>query len=60
MLIKEIAHKTIDELPNDVGYNDIIYALYVKSKFEEGLKDLNNGKTLNMYEVENRLSKWLK
>jgi hypothetical protein len=60
MIIKDIAKETIDNLPNEATYNDIIYALYVKSKFEQGMDEIKNGNYLTQDEVKSRLDKWLK
>ncbi len=36
MAIKGIAKQVIDTLPDEATMDDIIYALYVKTKFEHG------------------------
>ena len=60
MLVKEIAKNTIDQLPNDASYDDIIYALYINAKFENGLNEVNDGKGISHLEAKKRISKWLK
>lgn len=60
MIIKEIAKKTIDNLPNEAAYDDIIYALYIKSRFENGLKEILDGKGISQNEAEQRLQKWVR
>lgn len=42
MSIKDNATKAIKELPNDVTYEDIIEEIYVQSKIDAGLKQLDN------------------
>lgn len=34
-----IGIQTIDKLPNDVAYNEILQTLYIKAKFTNGIKD---------------------
>jgi hypothetical protein len=60
MSIKEIAIQTIDNLPNDVVYDDILYALYINAKFEKGAKEIREGHGLSHIEAKKRLQKWVK
>lgn len=50
----------IDNLPENCSIEDIQYTLYVRSKIEKGLKDLDEGKFLTAEEVQARMQKWLK
>ena len=56
---KEEVKKILDHLPDDVGYEDIQYHIYVREKIERGLNDIRNGNVLSQEEVEKRMSKWL-
>lgn len=56
---KEEVKKILDHLPDDVGYEDIQYHIYVREKIERGLSDIRNGNVLSQEEVEKRMSKWL-
>jgi len=56
---KEEVKKILDHLPDDVGYEDIQYHIYVREKIERGLDDIRNGNVLSQEEVEKRMSKWL-
>jgi len=60
MQAKEIAIDTINQLPENVGFEDIINALYIKAKFDKGIKDIKNNKGIGHEEAKKRLSKWLK
>lgn len=60
MLVKEIAKQTIDNLPNEAEFDDIIHALYVSAKFEHGLNEIKEGKGISHEEAKERLQKWLK
>ena len=47
MPVKEIAKSVIDKLPEDANMDDIIHALYVKAKFERGIQEIENGKSVS-------------
>lgn len=59
MGIKDDAIKTIKELPDDATYEDIIEEIYIQSKINAGLRELDEGKYLAHEKVKERLSKWL-
>jgi hypothetical protein len=56
---KEEVKKILDQLPDDVSYEDIQYHIYVREKIERGLNDIRDGNILSQEEVEKRMSKWL-
>ena len=60
MTVKEIAKKTIDGLPNEAEFDDIIHALYIKAKFEHGENEILQGKGISHKEAKKRLQKWVK
>ena len=53
--IKQIVHDIADHLPEQATFDDALYALYVRQKLEEGLRDLDEGRTYTQEEVEQRL-----
>ncbi len=57
---KEKVKKILDTLPDDSSFEDIQYDIYVRSKIEQGLKDIEEGSVLSQEEVERRMTKWLK
>ena len=57
---KEEVKKILDTLPDDSSFEDIPYHIYVRSKIEQGLKDIEEGRVLSQEEVEQRMAKWLK
>ncbi|QDI90677.1 hypothetical protein EPH95_05360 [Salicibibacter halophilus] len=59
MSIKEEVIKTISELPDDVTYEDIMEEIFVQSKIEAGLNQLDEGKHLTHDQVKERMGKWL-
>ena len=53
--IKQIVHDIADHLPEQATFDDAMYALYVRQKLEEGLRDLDEGRTYTQEEVEQQL-----
>lgn len=43
---KEAARQIIEHLPDQATWKDIMYELYVKQKMEEGLADIEAGRTI--------------
>lgn len=53
--VKQIVHDIADHLPEQATFDDVMYALYVRQKLEEGLRDLGEGRTYTQEEVEQQL-----
>ncbi len=47
MNAKETVKKIVDILPDDTTLDDVIHALYVKTKFDNGLNEISNGHGIN-------------
>ena len=58
--VKEIAKQVIDALPDDASMDDIIQALYVREKYERGLREVREGRGIPHDEVKRQMQKWLK
>ncbi len=56
---KDEVRRILDQIPDDVSYEDIQYHIYVPEKIERGLKDIEEGHVLSQEEAEQRMSKWL-
>ncbi len=52
---KQAARELIEQLPDSVSWNDLMYELYVKQKIEDGLKELDEGRGIPHEEVKRRL-----
>jgi len=50
----------IKTLPENTTIDDIMEELYFKSQVDEGLSQLDTGKTVSHSIVKNRLKKWIK
>ncbi|OHD19688.1 MAG: hypothetical protein A2086_01670 [Spirochaetes bacterium GWD1_27_9] len=55
LAVKEEAINLIKTLPDNIGWDDIMYELYVKQKIETGLKAIEEGKTISIKEAKKRL-----
>jgi len=60
MAVKDIAKKVIDTLPDEATMDDIIHALYIKTKFEHSEREIREGKGISHKEAKQRLQKWVK
>lgn len=57
---KASALQTLERLPADVTYDDIMYELYVLQKLERGYDDVRDKKTISHKDAGKRLHRWLK
>jgi predicted transcriptional regulator len=61
MLInKALVVKSIQELPDNLSFDQLVERLLSLFKIEEGLRDLREGKFVTMEEAKLRHEKWLK
>jgi predicted transcriptional regulator len=58
--IKEAILHAIEDLPEDVDYDDIMETVYVQQKIAKGIEQLDNGECLTHEQVKERVKKWLK
>lgn len=52
MNVKQIALEVIEESPDDITMYDLVQAIYVRVHIEQGLKDIEEGKTIPMKEIK--------
>ena len=52
-----MAKDVIDKLPNETSIDEIIHALYVKSKFDQGEQEIRDGLGIPHEDVKKRLQK---
>lgn len=50
----------IERLPESATVPDIMAELYFRQNVDEGLKELDEGKSVSHAEAKKRLKKWLK
>ena len=58
--LKKEVISLIEELPDDVTLNDIIYHLYVKQKLLKAKEDIAQGRTCSHEQIKKMAEKWLK
>ena len=54
---KQAARQLLDRLPDQVSWDNIMYELYVKEKIEDGLADIEAGRTISHEQVKSELLK---
>jgi predicted transcriptional regulator len=52
--------KIIEDMPDNVSLEDILYELYVHSEIEAALDDVRHGRTVSNEEVMDHISNWLR
>ncbi|MGA1840210.1 MAG: hypothetical protein ACMUIU_06245 [bacterium] len=58
--IKEEVVKMIKNLPDEVGYDEIMAEIYFKQKVDKSLKQIDEGKVISHKEAKKRIEKWIK
>jgi predicted transcriptional regulator len=53
--VKKSARELIDQMPDSVTWNELMYELYVKQKIDQGLKELDEGRGIPHEEVRRSL-----
>jgi predicted transcriptional regulator len=57
---KDVARQVIDTLPDDASLDDVMYAIYVRTKIEQGLRDAEAGNTVSHEDVMHEIDEWLR
>jgi len=52
--IKEQARRLLESLPDSATWEDLMYRIYVRQAIEAGMKDSEEGKTMDVKEVRRR------
>jgi hypothetical protein len=58
MTAREMAKSVIDNLPEEADMDDIIHALYIRTKFERGVQEIENGKGIPHEEAKRIMRGW--
>ncbi len=53
--VKSSARETLESLPDDATWDDVLYRMYVRQKIEAGLADEEAGNLISTEEVRQRL-----
>lgn len=60
MSTKDDVLRMIERMPEDVALEDIMYALYVRTKVDRGIDQIRRGETVSHEEVRRDIGEWLK
>lgn len=52
--IKEQAHELLEKLPDSATWEDVMYRIYVRQAIEAGIKDSDEGRTVEVKEVRKK------
>ena len=52
--IKEEFRRILDNLPEQASWDDLIYSIYVRQSIETGIKDSDDGRTVDVKEVRKK------
>lgn len=55
---KQDAIHAIERLPDDVPLDEIVYRLHVMGKIQQGLKDIDAGRTVSADELAREIEAW--
>lgn len=55
---KQDALEIIQKLPNDADMEEIMYRLYVLDKIRRGQSDIEQGKTVEVVELQQEMEAW--
>ena len=55
---KQDAIHAIERLPDDVPFDEIVYRLYVLNKVQQGLQDIDVGRTVSSEELTREIEAW--
>src|SRR6185369_16278769 len=58
MSAKEEVRRILEQIPEDVTFEDIQYHIYVRQQIARGLEDIDQGRVVSEEEAERRMSKW--
>jgi hypothetical protein len=53
--IKDEAQRLVEQLPDDAGWDDLLYQIYVRQSIDAGLRDCAAGRLVPADEVRRRL-----
>jgi len=52
--IKQEAYRILEQLPDKATWDDLMYQIYVRQNIEAGIKDSDNGRTIDVKEVRKK------
>ena len=52
--IKQEAYKILDQLPDKATWDDLMHQIYVRQTIEAGIKDSDEGRTMDVKDVRKK------
>lgn len=52
--LKKEMKSLLEDLPEDAGWDDVMYRIYVRQSIEQGLKDSEQGKVIPHEEIKKK------
>ena len=52
--VKTQAHRLVENLPDSATWEDVMYRIYVRETVEAGIKDSDEGRTVDVKEVRKK------
>ena len=56
---KQEVQQLLDQLPENVSFDDIQYHIYICQRINRGLEDVESGNTILEEELEKRRAQWI-
>lgn len=50
--------EAIERLPDNVALDEIVYRLFVLNKVKQGMKDIDEGRTISSDELAREIEQW--
>ena len=60
MTNKQAILKTIEDMPENVSTEEVMYRLFVRERISRGLQELKQGKTVSHEDVRRSVARWLR
>ncbi len=57
---KEAALRMIQRLPESTSLEEMMYELYFRQRVENGIRELDSGKTVSHNDLKRSLAQWLR
>lgn len=55
---KQLILNTVQNIDDEMSYEEILYALYSQLEIQKGIKDMENGNVKTSSEVKEIINKW--
>jgi hypothetical protein len=56
---KQEVYQLLNQLPENISFDDIQYHIYVRQKIRRGIEDAEAGNTISEEEFDKRMARWL-